>query len=288
MDHWDEMRTAYTVARLGTVSAAADALGLHRATVVRHIDALEGALGGRLFQRHARGYTPTEAGEDMLRIAAATDEQFRDLKGRVQGARAAVSGELVVTSIAMVAPLVLPSIARFRAAHPEVHVRYELGSRVFRLDYGEAHVAVRLGARPEHPDNVVQPWVPLQSAPYVHRDYVAAFGMPDVSTGLAGHGLVVDPRNPVSGWMAALAPRGEVVMSTANDRVAQYAVLAGLGVGFFPVNEAEQNPDLVRVCAPRPDWTMPLWIVTHVDLHRTAKVRAFTRVLRAVLDAESD
>ena len=55
MDNWDEVRTAYQVARLGTVSGAADVLGVHHATVIRHIDALEKRLGAKLFQRHARG-----------------------------------------------------------------------------------------------------------------------------------------------------------------------------------------------------------------------------------------
>ena len=62
MDNWDEVRTAFQVARLGTVSGAAEVLGVHHATVIRHIDALEGKLGVKLFQRHARGYTATEAG----------------------------------------------------------------------------------------------------------------------------------------------------------------------------------------------------------------------------------
>ena len=65
MENWDEIRTAYHVARLGTVSGAAEVLGVHHATVIRHIDALEGRLGVKLFQRHARGYTATEAGEDL-------------------------------------------------------------------------------------------------------------------------------------------------------------------------------------------------------------------------------
>ncbi len=64
---WDEIRTAFHVARVGTVSGAADALGVHHATVIRHIDALEGQLGVKLFQRHARGYTSTEAGNDLLK-----------------------------------------------------------------------------------------------------------------------------------------------------------------------------------------------------------------------------
>jgi hypothetical protein len=45
MDKWTEIKTAYQVARLGTVSAAADVLGVHRATVIHHIDTLEAELG---------------------------------------------------------------------------------------------------------------------------------------------------------------------------------------------------------------------------------------------------
>ena len=55
MDKWTELRTAYQVAKLGTVSAAAERLGFHRATVNRHIDILEAELGARIFIRHARG-----------------------------------------------------------------------------------------------------------------------------------------------------------------------------------------------------------------------------------------
>ena len=71
MDNWDEVRTAYQVVRLGTVSGAAEVLGVHHATVIRHIDALEARLGVKLFQRHARGYTATEAGTDLARVAPA-------------------------------------------------------------------------------------------------------------------------------------------------------------------------------------------------------------------------
>jgi len=80
---WDEIRTAFHVARLGTVSGAADALGVHHATVIRHIDALETELGVKLFQRHARGYASTEAGQDLLQVATATDDQFTQLVGRI-------------------------------------------------------------------------------------------------------------------------------------------------------------------------------------------------------------
>ena len=158
MDNWDEVRTAYQVARMGTVSGAAEVLGVHHATVIRHIDAIEARLGVKLFQRHARGYTPTEAGDDLLRVAQATEDQFNQLVGRMKGRGEDVSGELVVTSLGSIAPLVVPTLTAFQEMHPDLIVRYLTGDRLFRLEYGEAHVAIRAGSAPDQPDNVVQPF----------------------------------------------------------------------------------------------------------------------------------
>ncbi len=55
---------------------------MHHATVIRHIDALEKRLGTKLFQRHARGYTATEAGRDLQLVAQTTEDQFSQLVGR--------------------------------------------------------------------------------------------------------------------------------------------------------------------------------------------------------------
>ena len=63
-------------------------------------------------------------------------------------------------------------------------------------------------------------------------------------------------------------------------RIMEQAVLAGAGIGFFGAREAAAHPDLVQVMPPQEDWTSPLWLVTHVDLHRTAKVQAFLSFLK--------
>jgi len=123
LENWDEIRTAYQVARLGTVSGAAEVLGVHHATVIRHIDALERRIGARLFQRHARGYTPTEAGRDLLAVAQTTQEQFNQLTSRSKGQGEAVTGELGVTSSAGSAGLITPVFATFQAADPGVLIR---------------------------------------------------------------------------------------------------------------------------------------------------------------------
>lgn len=290
MDNWDEIRTAYQVARLGTVSGAAEALGVHHATVIRHIDALEGRLGVKLFQRHARGYTATEAGQDLLRVAQATDDQFAQLEGRIKGRGNDVSGELVVTSLVAFAPLLVPALTSFRAQYPEVTVRLLTGDRLFRLQYGEAHVALRAGAAPQEPDNVVQPFAREQIALYASRAYVERMGMPDSEEALREHHFVshddAETRAPFLRWLHGHVSPDRIVFRAMDTRIMEAAVLAGAGIGFFGVREAAQHPDLVQVMPPRDEWTSPLWLVTHVDLHRTAKVQAFVRHLKSFAEEE--
>ena len=67
MENWTEIKTAYLLGKLGTVSATAEAIGVHRATIIRRVESLEQELGGKLFQRHDKGYTPTEFGIQLDR-----------------------------------------------------------------------------------------------------------------------------------------------------------------------------------------------------------------------------
>jgi DNA-binding transcriptional LysR family regulator len=284
LDNWDEIRTAFQVARHGTVSAAAAALGVHHATVIRHIDALEKRLGVRLFQRHARGYTPTEAGQDLLAVAQATEEQFAQLAGRLRGRGESVSGDLVVTSVAGLSALLVPVMAAFQAAHPGLMLRYLTDFRLFRLDYGEAHVAIRAGSVPSEPDNVVQPLVRMRNALYASRGYVAAMGRPADESEFARHRFVIadDPssRAPFNRWLAAAAPAGTLGFRSSEPAALRQAVRDGAGIGFLPVFQAAADPGLVEVLPPRADWDAPLWLVTHVDLHRTLKVQRFLAALK--------
>ncbi|MFD3191285.1 LysR family transcriptional regulator [Sedimentitalea sp. HM32M-2] len=284
MENWDEVRTAYQVARLGTVSGAAQVLGVHHATVIRHIDAIEARLGVKLFQRHARGYTATEAGHDLLRVAQATEDQFNQLVGRLRGQGDTVTGTLAVTSLAALSPLIVPVLCAYQRTHPDLVVRYLTSDRLFRLEYGEAHVAIRAGSPPEQPDNVVQPFVKLRAGLYASRDYVQARGAPDGIDGFAGHRFVVHDdeanRAPFNAWLRRILPDAAMTFRATSGQALEQAVLSGAGIGFLPLWMALQRDDLVQVMAPQPEWTSSLWLVTHVDLHRSTKVQDFTRFLK--------
>ncbi len=289
MENWDEIRTAYHVARLGTVSGAAEVLGVHHATVIRHIDALEKRLGSKLFQRHARGYTATEAGRDLLSVAQTTEEQFAHLSSRIKGQGETVSGELVVTSISGIADLLTPVMVSFQEKWPDVRVRFLTDMRVFRLDYGEAHVAIRAGTGPEEPDNVVQPLVRIRSGLYAAKSYVDRFGSPASEEDFAGHRFVcVDneaTRAPFFRWLRAQVPPESIAYTATEPAALEEAVRQGAGIGFVSTFRATQDPGLMEVLPPRAEWESPLRIVTHVDLHRTRKVQAFLTHLK---DAAKD
>lgn len=284
MEHWDEVRTAYQVARQGTVSGAADILGVHHATVIRHIDALEQRLGVKLFQRHARGYTPTESGEDLARVAQATEDQLQQLAGRIKGRGADVSGDLLVTSIIEMSDFVVPILTRFQDQHPDVTVRYLTDQRVFRLEYGEAHVAIRAGAAPEEPDNVVQPLMKLNIGLYASQAYIARHGLPNGEHDLAGHLFVgsdnPESRAPFQRWLREHVSYDQVVFRTTETQSMLHAIREGAGIGFVARHRGEADPSLTEVLPPVAEWSPQLWVVTHVDLHRTAKVQAFVNHLK--------
>lgn len=283
---WDEIRTAYHVARLGTVSGAADVLGVHHATVIRHIEALERRLGVKLFQRHPRGYSPTDSGLDLLRVAGATAEQFAELEGRLHGQSAKVTGELAITSLEVMSPLLTPVLARFQAEHPQLRIKFLTDTRLFRLEYGEAHVAIRAGPPPsDDPDNVIQRLFTLRLGLYGTHAYVAQRGKLGANFDSTGHVFVGstedNPRAKVLAWLNDNIPGHQIVFRTSEFVAGIEAVKAGVGAGFLPAFLAERDENLVPLAPILEEWDAPIWLVTHVDLHRTAKVQGVTAALKA-------
>lgn len=284
IENWDEIRTAYHVARLGTVSGAAEVMGVHHATVIRHIDALENRLGTKLFQRHARGYTPTEAGRELLKVAQGTDEQFAHLSSKIAGAASDMAGELIVTGLPGMSPMIAPALSLLQRAHPDLTVRYLTDLRIFRLEFGEAHVAVRAGQRPQEPDNVVQPLMSMTVALYASRDYEQRYGLPKTEADLVRHRFLGpendDSKAPFYRWLLPRVPRGAIVFRSNDLASIHTALEMGVGMGFLTAIEARQKPDLIQVLPPHDDWSSELWLVTHVDLHRTPKIQAALAALK--------
>lgn len=284
MDKWAELRTAYQVAKLGTVSAAAQALGYHRATVNRHIDVLEAEIGTRIFIRHARGYTLTEVGEDVLRVAQKAESLIDDLAGRVQGAKVQIDGEIKLTILAPFAGLLMNPIADFRTKNPHCAVVIDASEDLARLEYGEAHIALRAGAKPDHPDYVVSSFGRVGFNLYAHDSYVRQHGLPTGADDLGGHKFVVPQTMgrglPFSKWVNDNVQADMIALSSHDIWVIVEAITAGVGIGFIGDHEADHRGGFTAVLPANKAWSVPVWLVTHVDLHRTQKVQAMLACLK--------
>lgn len=284
MDNWDEIRSAAEVARVGTISGAAQSLGVHRATINRHIDSLEQVLGASLFQRHARGYSPTELGTDLLRVADATEEQLSQLIRKAQSYSSGLSGELVITSVAGLTSDLLPILNAFGNEHPQVRTRFLCSDALVKLEYGEAHIAFRAGPKPQDPDNVVTLFRDWEMGLYATTSYAQQHGIPKRVDEFHQHRFVgsdsTTPRAPFLAWMNEHVPKENICFTSNDMMVLQAGVLSGNGIGFLPASMSEERSDLIEVMAPMPIWKAPVWIVTHVDLHRSAKVQGFLKHLK--------
>ncbi|HMO86782.1 MAG TPA: LysR family transcriptional regulator, partial [Lacipirellulaceae bacterium] len=75
----------WTVAREGSVSAAAGRLGVSRPTVTGQVRRLEQTLGQRLFSREGRRLVLTDFGETVLRHAEAVFAAGEELQRTVRG-----------------------------------------------------------------------------------------------------------------------------------------------------------------------------------------------------------
>jgi DNA-binding transcriptional LysR family regulator len=154
---------------------------------------------------------------------------------------------------------------------------------VLRLEYGEAHVALRAGPQPQEPDNVVQKFYQQPFTLCATKGYIAARG-PLRDGEWDGHSFVGSEdrtsRAPFFQWLERTIPEQFVTFRASQQRAAEDAIMAGAGIGFLPVWEAEGRDEIVQLLPAREEWTSQTWLVTHVDLHRTAKVQTLVQFLK--------
>ena len=285
--NWQDIHIAYHVAKLGTLSAAATHLAVHHSTVLRHVDALEKRLDCTLFHHHARGYSVTEAGQLLFKEAQQTQERFDRMLGRLAGQNARLSGTLVITSVSSFSPILMPVIARFIELHPQVQVELVSDSRIFKLEYGEAHVSVRPGAQPKDADYVVQLLQKNQSTLYASQAYVDKYGSLTSLQDIAGHHFIgnIHALNniPMMRWLNGHVDASQIHFRGSDFSAMMDAGIHGLGIVGLGCNIASTKPGLLAQLTPPPEWDNDLWLVTHRDIHRSPKVQAFTQLLKSMM-----
>jgi DNA-binding transcriptional LysR family regulator len=150
MDRLDAMAILLRVVDRGSFSAASRELGVPLATVSRRVGELEAHLGTRLLARTTRKVTVTEAGAAYVASARRILDEIDETERLAAGEFHAPRGELVVTAPILFGQLhILPVVADFLAAYPQISVRLLLADRNLHLIEDHVDMAVRIGVLPD-------------------------------------------------------------------------------------------------------------------------------------------
>ncbi|MGP3927585.1 LysR family transcriptional regulator [Streptomyces sp. 8N616] len=127
------LRVVREAARRGSFSTAAERLGYTQSAVSRQISLMEQAAGRALFERHARGVQPTEAGRIILRHAEAVLGELDAARQDLQDLDARPPGRLSVgafsTALAALVPRALAALAE-QEPHTQIPLREGMSPRL--------------------------------------------------------------------------------------------------------------------------------------------------------------
>lgn len=278
---WDEFRLVRAIAETGSLAGAGDVLGLNHSTVFRRLNALEQALGSRLFERARTGYAPTPAGEEMVALAGRMFEDITDFERRIAGRDVKPSGELrVTTNDSLVAHLTTPMFGAFCRQFPEIKLDVVIENRALNLSRRDADVAIRATSVP--PETLVGRRI-AAIAWAVYGAKGCGIEPTDDPAALVDHcwigfGESISVIGPAR-WMAGRVSPARIFYKLNTVLGLSQAIEAGLGIGFVPCFIGDKSAGLERLLTAPMTFDASLWLLTHPDLKTSARVRAFVEFM---------
>ena len=284
--NWDDLRYFLAVAAAGSLSGAAQQVGVNTTTVLRRVTSLEEDLNARLFDRERTGYRLTEEGRRLLEALEPVDQRLsslaRDFAASASGSEGSVrlaAGEVVAEA------LIAAELPAFRASHPGLDLELltdpslagPSGAPRIAAALRDVDVAIR-AARPTQGDMLVRKIGDMAYGLYASPAYLTAHERPVELSSLSGHTIVGFPKEetplgPVW-WLSRAEKPAETVFRSSSAAARAAAARAGVGLAALPCIAADPDPGLTRVFGPETLGALELWLLARNDLAHFAHVRA--------------
>ncbi len=278
----------YEVVQRGSFSAAADALGVSKGMLSRHVSALESTLNAQLLQRTTRRLSLTEAGRVLHQQAGEIFALAREAEEGIRALTEEDSGRLrftcpVSTGDRMVSEL----LARFAELCPGVQVELNFTNAMIDMSQGENDIALR--AMELIPDNLVAlPLGRLKDVVVASPALLAREGIPATPYELGGRSCLLQGHNP--DWEQWHFRQGEEeahILVQGRVRANHYSTLlqlarAGMGFAKCPLMLVEASLARGELVAVLTEWQTGLHRihVLHAQQRRVPrKIRLFKQVL---------
>ena len=275
---WNQMRALLTTVEAGSLSAAAKRLGLTQPTLGRQVAALEESLGLAIFERVGRNLVLTEAGQrlvaDLRDMGAAAERVALSAAAQSQS----VEGVVRITTADIYAGHVLPPLLqKIRREAPGIIVQVLAVGQISDLLRREADIAIR-HVRPDQDGLIARRCKDTAAYIYGTPGLIEKLGHPRTGAELARHDFV-GARENNDDFIAEMQKRG-VPLGPDNFRLATQSgmtawewVRKGMCLGAMVEAVAHQTPEVEIVVPSIEPIPVPVWLVTHRELHTSRRIR---------------
>jgi molybdate transport repressor ModE-like protein len=264
----DDLQLILAIGEAGSLASAARRLAVDHSSAYRRLGAIEQRAGVRLFERGRGGYAPTAAGEAALAVAARVLDELGALDRQLAGRDLSPSGTVRVTLPETLLAIVVPLVGRFAQAFPGIRIELATANAFFALAKRDADVAIRPAEAP--PDGLVARRIAgLASAIYGRSRTLDPATAPWVAPDDTLAHLAS------ARWIRHHVPDARVVLRANSLHALQLAAGEGVGVAALPCFMGDADNRLVRLGEPVAEMASALWLLTHPDLRKAARIRAF-------------
>lgn len=283
MNNLNDLIYVAAVAETGTLSGAARKIQVNHATVFRRIAQLEKDIGVRLFERTTGRYVATSAGEELASAGAEMELTAERSLIKVAGRDLRPSGMVRITTTDSVAlKLLNPIIKKCRARYPEITLQIGIDNKMADLARRDADIAVRPTLKP--PDYLVGRSVgSLAFSIYGSIDYLNLAGVKP----LAAHTWIAlddtQERHRSLVWLQKITPIEQVAYRMHGFSSVASACEDGLGLAVLPCFLGDSAPSLQRLQKPTLELASELWVLTHPELIKAARIRVVFQILHQEL-----
>ncbi|CAM2185675.1 LysR family transcriptional regulator [Paraburkholderia sacchari] len=289
MDKWAQIEFFLQVAESGSLSKAAERLGMSSAAASRCLNALEERLSARLIERTTRRLWLTDAGHEYQRRCAAIMAELAEADAAVSEATVNPTGTLRVTaSVSFASIYIAPALCEFHQRYPNVDVQIVAANRY--PNFIEAGIDVAIRTRECEADSgiTVRKFAETRRVLAATPGYLARRGTPMTPDALAGHDMLVYnlANDPYVLHFSRGAKKQSVAIKSVLDanegQVIRAAALADLGILIQPLYIIHADIVAGKLVPVLTDWRLPaltINIAYQSRRHLPAKIRVFTEFL---------
>lgn len=282
----DDLVILLEVARSGTLSGAAQTLGLNHTTVARRLHHLERDLGAPVLTATAQGTYLTERGQTLLKSAEQIERSLSEARALAGGGDELVGLVRVSAPEAFAACFLAPAIAAVRRRHPGLGVEVTSVTRPL-LQGSSVDIEVGLARSAARRSGVLE-LADYRLGLFASEDYLASHPLPSSLAHLKEHGLVYYVEGLVRVEDLAVLPMQSVAVGATSVFFQMEATRSGAGLGLLPCFIAQRHRDLVPVLPQQVRPTRTFVAALASGQLRRAGTREVLRALRVELSRRAD